>query len=158
MLRYRHLSRRGGTVAILLFWVLALGCGDRSGSAPAVAADSTLLGRITRPAENGQVHLVRIVGRAPDYAFEPAEIRIEQGDVVRFVHTGYQPESVAFLWRQSSPAAAEFLQTAGVTDGILLTSPGQIYDVDFDGAPPGLYQFMSTTHPAMTGVVEVVED
>jgi plastocyanin len=136
------------------------GCG---GEAPALEASPederpNALERITRPTEGGQVHLVRLVQRGNRYAFEPAEISIPAGDVVRFVMVGGQPESVAFDTAQASPEAAQFIRANQLHRGVLMTDTGQAYDVPFPDAPPGIYPFVSLPHGSqgMKGTVTVV--
>jgi plastocyanin len=111
------------------------------------------------PPARGDLHLVRLVARVDSYAFEPDEVRIRPGDVVRFVNTGYQPESVAFDAGEATPEVGEFLQLHGLVAGPLLTGPGAFFDVSFENAPPGVYPVSSVPHRAhgMRGRV-IVED
>jgi plastocyanin len=123
-------------------------CGDDSmatdeADAPAGAGTVAL----TAPAaERGQVHIVRLVARGDRYAFEPAEIVAAPGSVVRFVQTGFQPESVGFDASGAPPEAAEFIASSGIDRGPLLTEPGGYYDVVLSDAPPGEYRFYSIPH------------
>jgi plastocyanin len=111
------------------------------------------------PPARGDLHFVRLVARVDSYAFEPDEVRIRPGDVVRFVNTGYQPESVAFDAGEATPEVRQFLQLHGLVAGPLLTGPGAFFDVSFENAPPGAYPFSSVPHRAqgMRGRV-IVED
>lgn len=140
--------------------LLAAGCGagEEPASSGAAEADTThTLARIAAPAEDGDVHLVRMVARGERYAFEPDEVRVRAGGVVRFVHTGSQPEAVAFDTAGAPPGGAQFLQAANLVRGPLLTRPGQIYEVSFRDAPAGRYAFRSLPHgeAGMRGVVIV---
>ena len=96
---------RGGLVragAVFFLAVLAGGCAGEPEPTPEVQG-SEILDRITRPTDGGAVHLVRLVQRGDAYAFDPSDIAIASGDVVRFVMTGSQPESVAFSPEGAAP-------------------------------------------------------
>jgi plastocyanin len=128
--------------------------GEKGAAAVPEPADTSLLARL----DSGEgVHLVRLVARGAEYAFEPREIRARPGDIVRFVHTGYQPESVAFDPEETPPGGDEFLHQAEIVRGPLLTRPGQVYDISLEGAVPGRYGFYSVPHEAygMRGVLIV---
>lgn len=148
------------SAAALLAGLLSLaplpGCNDPEPSPPAEPSD-TLLARIARPVEEGRAVLVRMTAEGDRYAFSPAEVTVRPGDVVRFVLTGPQPESVAFDTANSSPEAAAWLRSRGLVRGPLLTRPGQVYEASFRDAPPGRYTFFSVPHASfgMRGAVVV---
>lgn len=121
------------------------------------AGESELLQQITRPGDGGSVHLVRLIQSGDRYAFEPSQISIPSGDVVRFVMVGSQPESVVFDAGGLSTEAAEFVRRGELDRGILLTESGAAYDVTFRDAPPGHYPFRSLPHSesGMRGIVIV---
>ena len=54
--------------------------------------------------------------------------------------------------------AASFIRGHSLHLGVLLTDPGQAYDVAFTGAPPGRYPFLSRPHVGrgMRGEVVIV--
>lgn len=135
--------------------LLPIGC--REAEAPPEPVGSEILDRITRPGEGGAVHLVRLVQRGDSYAFDPAEVTIASGDVVRFVMTGSQPESVAFAPAGAAADAAEYIRERGLDRGVLLTEPGSAHDVAFPEAPAGSYPFHSVPHAGqgMRGTVVV---
>jgi plastocyanin len=116
-----------------------------------------LLEQIARPVDGATVHLVRLVQHGDVYAFEPDEVRIPTGDVVRFVLAGGQPESIVFDAGSATPEAAAFIGEHSLNLGVLLTEAGQAYDVDFREAPPGQYPFLSLPHSVhgMRGVVVI---
>jgi plastocyanin len=147
---------------IVVLLALLVGCGDEVGIPfqDTTVAEPEVLERITRPVEGAAVHLVRIVQRGDAYVFDPAEIRVAPGDVVRFVMSGSQPESVAFEAAAASPGAAEFIREHMLHLGVVLTDPGQAYDVSFLAAPPGRYPFHSIPHATegMRGEVLVVAE
>lgn len=152
-------DRSAGRLATaLLIALLLTGCSDELSFQPASGdVASAPLESITRPAEQGDVHLVRMVQRGDLYAFEPAELTVSTGDVVRFVMTGSQPESVVFDPAATGPQIGDFVRAQGLHRGVLLTDSGQSYDVSFLDAPPGRYPFVSLPHAdrGMRGAVIV---
>jgi len=133
---------------VLASLLLAAGCGDEPAAgeeADSPAGAGTVA--LTAPAaERGAVHIVRLVARGDRYAFEPAEVVVQQDAVVRFVQTGFQPESVGFDPSGAGPEAEAFIVSSGIDRGPLLTEPGGYYDVVLSGAPPGEYRFYSVPH------------
>ena len=149
--------RRPSALALAaLALLLAAACAEPEEAPPATPTD-TLLSRIAAPVEEGRAVLVRMIAEGDRYAFDPAEVTVRPGDVVRFVLTGSQPESVAFDTTGLSPAGVEFLRGRGLLRGTLLTRPGQVYEASFRDAPPGRYLFFSVPHAAsgMRGAVVV---
>lgn len=148
------------SVALLLVCGVLLGCGERqaneTGEADRVREGATAL---TAPAEDGgTVRIVRLVARGDRYAFEPNEVQVRSGEVIRFVHTDNQPESVAFDTAGVPAGGVEFLAGRNLLTGPLLTVPGAVYDVSMEGAPPGTYSFFSVPHSerGMQGRVHVM--
>jgi plastocyanin len=135
-------------VPLLFLLVLLVGCGRDD--APDVEPDPAAgagTAALTAPAPGqGAVHIVRLLARGDQYAFEPAEVRIRPGDVVRFVQTDHQPEAVAFDAAAAPAAGAEYLARKGLIRGPLLTEPGVFFDVPFVDVPPGEYPFHSVPH------------
>lgn len=144
-------ARRAAALLLLL-----AACRDPAEAPPAAPTD-TLLSRIAAPVEEGRAVLVRMTAEGDRYAFEPPEVRVRPGDVVRFVLSGSQPESVAFDTAGLPPAGVDFLREHGLLRGPLLTRPGQVYEASFRDAPPGRYLFFSIPHAAsgMRGAVVV---
>lgn len=100
---------------------------------------------------------VRMVDKSPtEFVFEPAEVTVRPGDVVRFVQTGVMPHNVEFR------AVPEGVELAGdVQMGRYLTRKGETYDLVIDerfGA--GKYDYVCTPHSAlgMTGTISVTTD
>lgn len=147
---------RSGRAASLALLLLAA-CAEPEEAPPAAATD-TLLSRIAAPVEAGRAVLVRMTAEGDRYAFEPAEVRVSPGDVVRFVLAGSQPESVAFDTAGLPPEGVAFLRDRALLRGPLLTRAGQVHDASFRDAPPGRYPFFSVPHGSsgMRGAVVVV--
>ncbi|MEX2583539.1 MAG: plastocyanin/azurin family copper-binding protein [Gemmatimonadota bacterium] len=141
-------DRRPRAAAGALLALLISGCSDQipGFDAPADDAPPEPLERITMAADAGDVHQIRLVQRGDRYAFEPAEVVLPPGDVVRFVMTGSQPESVAFDTADVTPEVADFIRRNQLHLGVLLTDAGQTHDVPFTDAPPGRYPFVSLPH------------
>jgi plastocyanin len=137
------IGRRRLRAAVGGLLVQAVACGD---AAPGVLSGA-----------DPEVREVLVVGRAGRFAFDPEEVAIPPGGRVRFVHTGFVAESVRFPLEGLEPQAAEWVRERGLDAGPLLTRPGEVYDVTFDGAPEGLYPFRSAAHEAlgMRGAVRV---
>lgn len=147
----------GAIAGIALVLAIVTACADPpSGGA---ADDDLASGGAESVAGSGEgtVHRVTLVARLDEYSFVPAEVVVREGEVVRFVHTGHRPESVAFV-RASLPVGGEaFLGEQGALDGPLLTAPGDSFEVSFRGAPAGDYAFVSVPHRerGMRGVIRV---
>lgn len=149
-------------LAAIAVLAMAAAC-DRPAPSPAPGSGEPdpvedIVDRITGPGDGGSVHFVLLVQRADQYAFDPVEVTIPSGDVVRFVMAGGQPESIAFDPDAATPAAAaDFIRGASLNLGTLLTESGQAYDVTFRDAPPGRYPFRSLPHGAegMRGTIIV---
>jgi plastocyanin len=133
---------------------------DRVAPGDGAPADTSLLGRLTTAPRGVDVHLIRMVPSGDSFAFEPAEVRIRSGDLVRFVMVSSLPQSVSFELSDLSEEAAGFVREQDLQHGTLLTSSGETYDVSFRDAPPGSYRFRSVVHAerGMRGVVIVDGD
>jgi len=146
----------GPLLAALLITLASSSC-DRQQRTAEEDADATLIDQLTSAPRGVEVHLVRLVVRGDTYEFAPSEIHINAGDLVRFVMGTSQPQSVAFGLSNLSPEAEQFVREQDLLHGELLTSPGDMYDVSFQNAPPGRYGFHSIVHAdrGMRGTVVV---
>jgi plastocyanin len=149
--RRRAARRRGAPRAVPALLALALLSAACERAAPVAdvagePAETGGLDHINRPAAGGAVHLVRLVARPDGHAFDPDRVQLRAGDVLRFVATSHQAESIAFDTLALDPAVLDFLRERGAARGPLLTRPGQVYEVDFRDAPPGEYPFHSVRH------------
>jgi plastocyanin len=112
------------------------------------------LARTAGGATGTQVHLVRMVGDANGFRFEPEHLEIASGDTVVFEVASGQPHDVAFDTAGVAPATVRQLsmrvhdQIAPLA-GPLLLKLGERYVVSFDGIAPGRYQFYCLPHQAL---------
>jgi plastocyanin len=163
-MRWDRVSRSRCTPLFLGALLLFSACDPREGPLAStngneVAEAPEVLDRITRPVDGGAVHLVRIVQGAGHYAFDPADLSIRPGDVVRFIMGGSQPESIVFDPVEATPEAGAYVRAHALHRGVLMTDAGQVYDVPFPDAPAGRYPFRSLPHAeqGMRGTVTVAE-
>jgi plastocyanin len=121
--------------------------GDSAGapdqSAPAAA-----------PAATGKTHDVNMVLDGSKYKYDPDNLTIQSGDVVRFHNKSGGPHNASF-WPDSIPSgAADVLKKnmpnqLAPLEGPLLTEPDAVYQVSFAGAPKGEYKFYCLPHLAL---------
>jgi plastocyanin len=124
--------------------------------------DSAVAPRAPRAARRRAPIVVRMLGDAKGYRFEPASIKARVGDVVRFVNVSGGPHNVSF-WTDSIPAGAatKLQQNMGPTmsplNGTLISQPNAEYRVSLAKLPSGTYKFYCMPHLAlrMTGQIVV---
>jgi plastocyanin len=98
--------------------------------------------------------VVRMVGDAQGYRFEPASITAHVGDVITFVNVSGGPHNVSF-WPDSIPSgtAAQLGRNMGTTasplSSALLLQPNAEYRVSLADLPPGTYKFYCMPHLAL---------
>ena len=98
--------------------------------------------------------VVRMVGGAEGYHFQPAKVSAHVGDVVRFVNVSGGPHNVSF-WEDSIPAGTEatlkknMQETMGDLDGAMLSDANETYTVSLAGLKPGTYRFYCQPHLAV---------
>jgi plastocyanin len=106
------------------------------------------------PAGTGATHDVNMVLEGSKYNYQPAELTIKVGDVVRFHNVSGGPHNVSF-WGDSIPSGAADPLKTGMPDqmapleGPLLTEPSSTYQVTFAGVPKGEYKFYCLPHLAL---------
>ena len=106
--------------------------------------------------------VVRMVGDAKGYRFEPTSIAARVGDVVRFVNVSGGPHNVAF-WADRIPAGTtarlqkNMGQTIGPLSGAMIIEPNEVYTVSLAGLRAGTYNYYCVPHQAMnmTGRIKV---
>ena len=136
-----------GFMAVLGLGLVAAGCGSESAAAGSgsAAAPAEATGAAQAPAvPTGNVVEVKMVTDGQANYFEPAELTVRPGDVVRFTLTSGL-HNVSFPADKNAgaaglPQASPFLQ-----------QPGQSHDVQIDLAP-GTYHFQCDPH-VMMGMV-----
>jgi manganese oxidase len=117
--------------AISVFGLLAAGCSSTAES---------------RPAGGGRLLEVRIVEEGGSMRFEPANLDVQRGDVVRFVQDGTMPHNVQFV-RNTAPAGGEI---GDYWMGPFLNKVGETYEVTVDERfLDGSWEYVCTPHIAM---------
>lgn len=106
------------------------------------------------PAGTGKTHDVNMVLDGSKYKFDPDNLTIQSGDVVRYHNKSGGPHNVSF-WADSIPSgAADPLKNnmpnqMAPLEGPLLTEPDAVYQVSFAGAPKGEYKYYCLPHLAL---------
>jgi len=103
-------------------------------------------------APTSKIVVVRMVDKSPtEFAFEPALVTVNPGDVVKFEQTGNTPHNVDF---RSGPDGGNLKGT--VSD--YLVQAGQTYEVKIDERfGIGVHEFVCTPHElmGMKGTIKV---
>ena len=121
----RRMSRVAGVVALLSSIVVSA-CAD------AAAAPS--------------VHEVRVLDDGGSLRFEPANIDVRVGDVVRYVYDATMPHNIEFV-RNSAPAGAEL---GDAWSSPYLTKKGDTYELEIhEGFRNGEYNYVCAPHVSM---------
>ena len=98
-----------------------------------------------------EVHVVKMVDiSTTEFAFEPAEITVKPGDVIRWEQTVVTPHNVEFREGPFAGTMSEFLMT-----------PGQTYEFTIaPGTAPGSFKYLCTPHElmGMVGTITVVAE
>jgi len=106
------------------------------------------------PAAAGATHDVNMVLDGSNYKFEPAELSVKVGDIVKFHNVSGGPHNVSF-WADSIPSGAADALKAGMgeqmapLEGALITEPNGIYQISFGNTPAGEYTFYCLPHLAL---------
>lgn len=99
------------------------------------------------------VIIVKMVDKsATEFAFEPANVTVKPGDIVRFVQTGAMPHNVEF---KKTPAGVDL---GALRVGEYLTVPDQVYEIKVDAKfAKGVYEIACTPHESlgMKGTITV---
>jgi len=125
--------------------------GGESAGAPAAAPAPA---PAAAPAATGKTHDVNMVLDGSKYKYDPDNLTIQSGDVVRYHNKSGGPHNVSF-WADSIPKGAADVLKGSMPDqmapleGPLLTEQDAVYKVSFAGAPAGDYKFYCLPHLAL---------
>jgi manganese oxidase len=119
---------RAVVVAVIGSGILAAGCSS------------------AKSAETGRVHEVRMVEEGATMRFEPANLEVKRGDVVRFVQDGSMPHNVQFV-RNTAPRGSDI---GDYWMGQFLSKKGEVYEVTIDERfLDGTWEYVCTPHVSM---------
>jgi plastocyanin len=137
--------------SLLLSMSLLAACGDK-GSAPPPATESTSQSEASAPTATGNVVEIKAITDEKGNRFEPSEVEVRPGDVLRVVLVS-GVHNISFP-AESNPGAAGLPAPSD-----MLQLPGQTLDVPIAFAP-GEYVFQCDPHAAlgMVGKLEVEDD
>ena len=105
-------------------------------------------------AATGKSHDVNMVLDGSKYKYDPDNLTIQSGDVVRYHNKSGGPHNVSF-WPDSVPKGAADVLTKNMPNqlaplqGPLLVEPDAVYEVSFAGAPKGDYHIYCLPHLAL---------
>ena len=109
-----------------------------------------------------QTHVVQMRMEDGKYRFEPAEVKVKQGDKVQFVLASGGPHNIAFdaakIPDTVEPALSKILaDRIQPLAGPIMAKDGAAYTITVTGVPAGRYPFFCMPHMslAMTGVLVV---
>src|SRR5215208_3591595 len=151
------IMRMNSMVAGLAVIVAACGGENKTQDQPATgdsAAAPAQSAPAAAPAATGKTHDVNMVLDGSKYKFDPDNLTIKSGDVVRYHNKSGGPHNVSF-WPDSIPSgAADPLKNnmpnqMAPLEGPLLTEPDVVYQVSFAGAPKGEYKYYCLPHLAL---------
>ncbi|HXG45010.1 MAG TPA: plastocyanin/azurin family copper-binding protein [Gemmatimonadales bacterium] len=99
----------------------------------------------------GTVHEVQMDFDGKVGAFVPSALTIKAGDIVKFIVRTGPPHNVAFDPKGIPAGAEAFLngamtETMGPLTGPMKVAIGDSYEINFTGAPPGVYNYHCTPH------------
>jgi plastocyanin len=148
--------RMTSMVAGLAVILAACGGEKKTQDQPAVGGDSAgaAAPSAAAPAGTGKSHDVNMVLDGSKYKYDPENLTIQSGDVVRFHNKSGGPHNVSF-WADSIPkGAADVLKKnmpnqMAPLEGPLFTEPNAVYEVSFAGAPKGDYKYYCLPHLAL---------
>ena len=163
-MRFTRLALVVSTIAFA-----ACGGGESSSNAAATTTDTAAAagsaataGSASAAPITGTTHVVRMVGDAQGYRYEPANITVKQGDGIRFEMVSGGPHNVAFnpadIPADVKPQlSANMPNQQGELSSPMFMNPNESYTISFANIKPGQYPYHCTPHLAMNmrGVVTV---
>ncbi len=106
-----------------------------------------------RASTQGNVVIVKMVDKSvTEFAFEPANVTVKRGDVIRFVQTSTTPHNVEF---KDGPEGTDL---NGGRVGPYLLAPDETYEVSIDSRfAKGVHRYVCTPHEfmGMVGTITV---
>jgi plastocyanin len=109
----------------------------------------------TAPVNN--IHEVAMRGDASGFYFEPKELTIAHGDLVRWTMVDGAPHNVNFKGQQFPQAARVLLESQRKLLGVMLAAPGQVHEIHFtDDFPPGEYNYVCDPHAMLNMVGKII--
>jgi plastocyanin len=141
--------------------LLAAACGGEKKAEETPAAAPAPEVAAPAPA-TGATHDVQMSFDGTKYMFIPADLTIKAGDLVRFHNSKGGPHNVSF-WEDSIPEGAEAVLEKAMPNqmqplvGNMIVEQDAVYEINFTGAPTGLYKMYCLPHLAMgmTGSITV---
>jgi plastocyanin len=156
--------RMTSMVAGLGFAVVACGGGNKNSDQQSTAGAGQETTATNAPAANapaaaapagtGKTHDVSMELDGSKYKFDPDNLTIKAGDVVRFHNKSGGPHNVSF-WPDSIPSGAADVLKKNMPDQMaplqspLETEQDAVYQISFAGAPKGDYKFYCLPHLAL---------
>jgi plastocyanin len=148
--------RMTSMVAGLAVILAACGGEKKTQDQPAAGGDTAggPASQSAAPAGTGKTHDVNMVLDGSKYKYDPDNLTIASGDVVRYHNKSGGPHNVSF-WADSIPkGAGDALKKSmpnqmAPLEGPLLTEPDVVYEVSFAGAPKGEYKYYCLPHLAL---------
>jgi plastocyanin len=103
------------------------------------------------------VHEISMRGDASGFFFEPKEITIRQGDLVRWKMVDGAPHNVNFAGRAFPGSAKVLLESRKKLVGVTLQAPGQTYEIHFTEAyPVGEYNYVCDPHAVLNMAGKII--
>ncbi|MCH7563243.1 MAG: hypothetical protein IH968_05395 [Gemmatimonadetes bacterium] len=160
-----HSVRHGSTFLIhrtpLVSAMLVLGlaaCSPQEGADDRAGVDTTLLDSLGIDL-NRIVERVSLGGARDREHVVPPTVRVESGTVVEFYTVDRRVHSITFMEDSLTLPARRFLEEKGQLSSPPLVERGSRFVVDFMGAPPGRYPYLSHGHGESTrGVIIIGAD
>jgi plastocyanin len=104
-----------------------------------------------QPAATGAVHEVQMDFDGKKASFDPVDLTIKSGDVVKWIVRTGPPHNISFDPKGIPSGADAFLngamkETMGPLIGPMEIAIGNSYEINFAGAPAGVYHYFCTPH------------
>jgi plastocyanin len=144
-------------IASAIFLLFLLACGEEDPIVQRVRPPEARRAAAAVAERTGTVHEVQMVGSMElGFRFEPADLRVKVGDTVRWVNGSGLPHNVAF-YADSIPQGAlvviEAIMPAegklGPMNGRIVSELGDVFEMDFENAPLGVYHYFSVVQESL---------